>query len=44
MDNDVEQAVSDDDPMMIAWEKYRLSENGVNADKWAHFVKVSEPM
>ena len=29
---------------MLAWEKYRLTEDAKNSDKWARTVKVSEPM
>lgn len=43
-DMTVQEQVADDHPMMIAWEKWRLSEEGRNSGKWAHFVKASEPM
>lgn len=36
--------VPDDHPLMIAWEKYRATEEAENSDKWARTVKVSEPM
>lgn len=40
----VSAKVPDDHPLMIAWEKYRASEEGVTSDKWARVLKVSEPM
>jgi hypothetical protein len=38
------QKVADDHPLMLAWEKYRATEEAANSDKWARTVKVSEPM
>jgi hypothetical protein len=39
-----ETKVPDGHPLMVAWEAWRKSEDGLNSDKWAHFVNVSEPM
>ena len=36
--------VPDDHPLMIAWEKYRATEEAANSDKWARTLDVSEPM
>jgi len=43
-ERNVQAKVPDDHPLMIAWEKYRASEEGRNSDKWARTLKVSEPM
>lgn len=34
----------DDHPLMIAWEKYRATEEAANSDKWARTIQISEPM
>ena len=34
----------DDHPLMIAWEKYRTTEEAQNSDKWAQTLYVSKPM
>ncbi len=41
---DAQQALPDDHPMMMAWEKYRATEEAANTDKWARHIVVSEPM
>ena len=40
----IQAALPDNHPLMIAWEKYRASEEAKNSDKWARTIKVSEPM
>lgn len=34
----------DDHPLMIAWTKYRHTEEAANSDKWARTIHVSGPM
>lgn len=40
----VQAKCPDDHPLMVAWEKYRASEEATNTDKWARTLRVSEPM
>ena len=34
--------VPDDDPMMIAWEAYRATEEARNTFKWARHIEVAQ--
>lgn len=36
------QKVPDDHPLMIAWEKYKVTEEAASADKWARTIRLSE--
>ena len=38
------RGMRDDEPLMIAWEKYRATDGAENSDKWARTLAVSEPM
>ena len=38
------QQLSDDHPLMAAWEKYRATPEAANSDQWARTLDVSKPM
>ena len=38
------QKLPDDHPLIVAWEKYRATEEAMNSDKWARMLDVSVTM